>query len=261
MELLVLFFCGLFASLIGTLLGIGGGIFVSPILFLVYHLSPQKVIGTSLAMVLCNSTSGTIAYAFQHRINYKLGWQFALFTIPGAVIGAYISRFFNPLSFRIVFSVLLIVFSIYLFIHTIKSSSSDMLKQDSETSHINPFRFPQYLTICFLSLGVGILSSLLGIGGGIIHIPILIYILKIPVHMATATSHFILAFSSLSGVISHLWLGNIEIYYAIVLGSGAIIGAQVGAFISKKVRSRIIILLLAAILILTGIRLLTANLT
>ena len=71
---------------------------------------------------------------------------------------------------------------------------------------------------------VGILSSLLGIGGGIIHVPAMLYLLGFPVHIATATSHFVLAGSSFFGSISHFTAGDVLILSAIIVGGAAILG-------------------------------------
>ena len=97
-----------------------------------------------------------------------------------------------------------------------------------------------------LSGFVGFISSIFGIGGGVIHVPTMIYALSFPPHMATATSHFVLAVSSFFGVISSV-------------GIGAVIGAQIGARLSRKTRPRSIILLLCLALFLLGIRMIVES--
>lgn len=255
MHFIFLTSAGFLVGTLGTLVGIGGGIFILPLLFLVYHFSPQLAIGTSIAVVFFNTFSGAIAYAFQKRIQYGLGLRFALMTIPGAIIGSCLSRILSPLAFRIVFGALLILMAFYLFIKTKKGGNGSASKE-AFLAKPSPGRLT---AVYMLSLGVGVLSSFLGVGGGIIHIPVLIYILKMPVHLATATSHFILVFTSVTGAITHYWLGNIEISFALALGLGAILGAQTGAIISKRIRTYWIIILLALVLALTGIRLLVIN--
>ena len=105
------------------------------------------------------------------------------------------------------------------------------------------------------SLFVGLLSSIFGIGGGIIHVPLMIYLLGFPVHIATATSHFVLAVSSCMGVISHFLLDHIVWLPAIALGIGASLGAQIGAKLSKKTKPKIILVLLSCAVFALGIRL------
>jgi uncharacterized membrane protein YfcA len=111
-----------------------------------------------------------------------------------------------------------------------------------------------------LSFLVGIISSLLGIGGGIIHVPTLIFLLGFPVHIATATSHFILVISTFFGSGSHLLLGNTLVVPAIIVSAFAIPGAQIGARLSRRANSKLIARLLAGALLLVGFRLLFESL-
>ncbi|MCP8317839.1 MAG: sulfite exporter TauE/SafE family protein [archaeon] len=105
-----------------------------------------------------------------------------------------------------------------------------------------------------LSFGVGFFSSIFGIGGGIIHVPAMILLLGLPTHISTATSHFILVFSSLVGSSTHALLGNVNLDFAILMGLGAVIGAQFGALISRITKGTIIERLLGLALIIVAVR-------
>jgi len=105
------------------------------------------------------------------------------------------------------------------------------------------------------SAGVGFISSIFGIGGGVIHVPLMVYLLGFPVHMATATSHFVLACSAAFGVVSHFLLNHIIWTPAICISIGAAIGAQIGAVISQKTKSKVILVLLSLAMFALGIRL------
>jgi uncharacterized membrane protein YfcA len=113
------------------------------------------------------------------------------------------------------------------------------------------------MTGMVLSFFVGFLSSVLGIGGGIIHVPALTSLLNFPVHIATATSHFILAFMALAGTIVHIIQGHFKTGWltTILIGFGVVIGAQFGARLSDKIKAQWIIHALAVALLLVGIRL------
>ena len=118
-----------------------------------------------------------------------------------------------------------------------------------------------------ISFVVGFLSSVLGIGGGIIHVPAMVAILNFPPHLSTATSHFILVISSFTGVISHLLqptlktlpgqlvIGDVVIIPALLMSVGAVFGAQIGAQLSKRFGGQAIIRFLALALLLVGVRL------
>ncbi|QIA27570.1 sulfite exporter TauE/SafE family protein [Thermaerobacter sp. PB12/4term] len=109
-----------------------------------------------------------------------------------------------------------------------------------------------------LSFLVGVVSSLLGIGGGIIHVPLLVTLLDYPVHVATATSHFVLALTGWAGVAVHAWAGTYHhgLHRAALLAAGVIPGAQVGALLSRRVDDRWILRGLALALLLAGVRVL-----
>lgn len=107
----------------------------------------------------------------------------------------------------------------------------------------------------FLSLFVGFISSILGIGGGIIHVPMMMFILGFPTIIATATSTFVLMISALIGTVSHAMLGHILWIPAIAVGVGAIVGAQIGVKLAKKSKPKLILKLLCLAMCLVGIQL------
>lgn len=251
-SVLSLFSLGFLVGAFGTLIGVGGGIIFVPVFLLVFHWTPQASIGTSLAVVFFNAISGSIAYIRQKKVYYDAAIRFALATLPGAFIGSYLAEYFTNSSFRIAFGILLMVMAALTYFRP--SKKSEQTDFDEKSFHYNRTQG------IVLSALVGFLSSILGIGGGIIHVPAMVYLLSFPPHIATATSHFVLAISSLFGVISHFLLDNILVKPALIIGSGAILGAQLGARLSLKVKSRSIMLILAISLFLLGLRLiLTAN--
>jgi hypothetical protein len=113
-----------------------------------------------------------------------------------------------------------------------------------------------------LSVLVGFVSSFLGIGGGVLHVPLLIGALGIPVHVATATSHFVLANMAAVGTATHILAGNFSagtgVHRAIALSIGVVAGAQLGALLSKRVHGLVIQRLLAVALVAIAVRLLVA---
>lgn len=247
LSILSFFILGLAVGCFGTLVGIGGGFLLVPLFMLALHWTPQNAVGTSLAVVFFNALSGTIAYIKQKRVYYDAAIRFSIATLPGAFLGSYLVQYFTGPSFRLTFGILVILLASFMFFRPAKKASTEIF--DSET-----FTYNRPLGI-FLSVIVGFLSSILGIGGGIIHVPAMIYLLAFPTHVATATSHFILSISTFFGVTSHFLLHNILIKPAIIIGAGAVIGAQIGAKLSSRVKSRWIIILLSITLVALGLRL------
>ncbi|NYE57801.1 sulfite exporter TauE/SafE family protein [Carboxydothermus ferrireducens] len=265
MEHLLNVIIGIFVGMIGTLIGAGGGFILIPYLILVAKFSPQTAAGTSLFMVFFNALSGSIAYIRQKRVDFRTAFYFALATIPGAIFGAYLNSFLHSRLFNVLFALLLFFLAVRTFFH--KTSNAKKENQETkipghETREIidaegNKYEYSFNLWLGIgISLIVGILSSLLGIGGGIIHVPLMGF-LGFPMHIATATSHFILVITSLIGVTSHIAYGHVVFPKAIAYAIGAIIGAQIGARISAKISGSTIKKGLAVALALVAVRLLT----
>src|SRR3989339_1230973 len=250
---MILFIVGVIIGVVGTMAGIGGGIFIVPILFSVYHFSPQLAIGTSLFVVGFNAFSGTIAYARYRRIYWRLGAIIIVSGIPGILIGAYVSTFFTGMVFRIVFACTLVIIAIHLLFKRSK------LSEDAETCVPIGFSRAMMTMIVLIGFITGFIASFLGVGGGFIHVPVLIYLLKIPVHIATATSHFILFSTVLLSVVPHALWGHIDYSRGLLLGGGALVGAQIGAYISSKVHSRIILIILAFVLLAVALKMLLSS--
>ncbi|HMM19818.1 MAG TPA: sulfite exporter TauE/SafE family protein [Selenomonadales bacterium] len=245
---LTLFALGFAVGTFGTLVGIGGGIFLVPIFILVMHYSPQNAIGTSLAVVFLNALSGTVAYIRQKKVYYDAGVRFSLATIPGAVAGSYLAGYFTSKTFTIAFGLMLVAVASLMFY---RSSAQKRAEPPFDRQH---FTYNRPLGVV-LSFFIGFLSSILGIGGGVIHVPLLVYVLGFPTHVATATSHFVLAVSTLFGVGSHWALGNILPGPALAIGFGAVLGAQFGARLSLRLQSRLILILLSLSMAALGLRL------
>jgi uncharacterized protein len=237
---------GIVVGAYGTMIGVGGGFLIVPFLLLVHQTSPEKAVGTSIVVVFLNAVSGALSYARQRRIDYKAGALFAAATIPGAIAGAFFSEWLSGPAFNVAFALLLIALSLFMLFRAAPASD-----------HAAPDRRAYDLRLGMLvSVGVGFLSSLFGIGGGVIHVPALIHLLSFPTHIATATSTFILAFTAAAGGISHLSLGHVLWGPALTLGIGVIIGAQIGATLGSGMRGRALVKLLSAALILVALRLL-----
>ena len=259
---------GVVVGTYGTLVGAGGGFVGVPILLLVDHATPQQAIGTSLVVVFFNALSGSLAYVKQKRVDYATGWRFAAATVPGSLAGAYVSFFFSSRFFYALFGLLLLAIAVVLNLRPEAGRDRAATRGDAPlrpgdvrrtlvdaTGTRYDYAFNQRQGIA-LSVVVGFLSSILGIGGGIIHVPALVVLFGVPAHIATATSHFVLAITALAGSLSHLTLGDILLIPAAAMSVGAIGGAQVGAAISRRTHGRTIVRVLSLALVVVGLRLL-----
>jgi uncharacterized membrane protein YfcA len=250
----------------GTLVGAGGAFILVPILLILYpQASPETITSISLAVVFFNTASGSIAYAGTKRIDYKSGIMLSLATVPGAVVGALLTPYIPRRVFDVLLGAVLVLAAAYMFSRPNPSSlpigrgSAHRSRRYLVDLGGNAYEF-SYNPVVGLALSfvVGFLSSLLGIGGGVIHVPMLIKLLGFPAHVATATSHFMLAIMSLAATLVHIGTGAFAhgVQRTIVLSLGMIIGAQLGAILSGRLRGPLIVRGLAAALGLVGLRLL-----
>jgi hypothetical protein len=247
----------------GTLIGVGGGFLLMPVLLWLYPKeSPDILTAISLSVVFFNSLSGSAAYARMKRIAYRPALAFAAAALPGTVLGALSTSYLPRGVFDAIIGILLMVASVYLFfrperpkVYTSTSEGRWHVRLTDSSGKTHAFSFNPWIGI-WLSFVVGYLSSILGIGGGIIHVPALTNLLHFPVHIATATSHFILVIMTFSGSMTHLIEGHLNSAWSrlIPLAVGAILGAQIGARISTNVGGRGILRALSVALLFVGLR-------
>lgn len=256
---------GLLIGAFGTLIGAGGGFVLTPMLLLLYpRESPEVITSISLAVVFFNAFSGSVAYARMGRIDYQSGLVFSLATIPGAVLGALTIAFIPRHTFDVIFGLCMILTAVFLLSRqgtrhdgqgTISHGVTRRLREADGTCHT--FSYNRKVGVG-LSMAVGYISSLLGIGGGIIHVPALVHILHFPIHIATATSHFTLSVMALTGTLVHLVTGAFHHggQRTLALALGVVCGAQLGARFSRHIQGQWIMRALGIALGLVGLRIL-----
>lgn len=263
---------GFVVGAFGTLIGAGGGFVLVPALLFIYpEKRPVTITSISLAVVFFNALSGSAAYLRQKRVDLRTGVIFAAATVPGAILGSLVVGHISRGLFDIIFGAALVVLSLLIILRT---GARVAMTPEAKPGHVSrvvidirgeryEYSFNQTTGIA-ISVAVGFLSSLLGIGGGIIHVPALVEFLNFPVHIATATSHFILAIMALAGTVVHILNGELTpddgFSQVALLAVGVVPGAQVGAHLSHRLHGGAIIRLLGGALLLVGIRLLLSPL-
>ena len=229
---------GFAAGTIGSMMGVGGGIIMVPALT-VLNLPPTQVSSTSLIAVTSTSVSSTIEYSRQRRIEYRLSFELGACAIPGSVLGAILSDYIPEDTFKLYFGILLIFTGLYI-----------LYKNHILTQRAIKKRSVILLSVVFTAaFCAGIISSLFGVGGGIIFVPAMVIVLGLTMHRAAATSQLTLLLTSLSGVFTHSLLGHPQYLQALVLSAGAFFGAQLGARISRMTKEVLLQKLLAIMLI------------
>lgn len=252
LELIEYLVLGIGVGTVGSLLGLGGGFILVPI-FMMFMIAPngttfttvQQVVGTSLFAVLCNAVSGTVAYLRQGRILMRAAVPFAIATLPGAFLGGYVSEWFSGPGFSLTFGLFMLLISYIMY------SKSKGKAANCSVEEWNPKTAEFNMTLGVVcSFFVGFISSIFGIGGGIVHVPMMVFMLGFPPQIAVATSTFVLFVSAVSGVAGHAVLGHIIWGPALMIGVGCVIGAQIGARLAKKSRPRVLVILLSVLVFL-----------
>ncbi|MBM3903632.1 MAG: sulfite exporter TauE/SafE family protein [Thaumarchaeota archaeon] len=233
---------GFVAGVIGSIIGLGGGIVVVPVLTIL-GIPHTIASSSSLFAAFSNSVASTASYAKQKRIDYKNGLRLGLFSIPGTILGAILSGQATSDVFKILFGIVLVASCYYLFVKRNLES-----KQNNISS--------QMLVISSgVSFFAGILSSFFGIGGGIVFVPLMIIGLGIAIKNATATSQLILLVSSATGMITHALLGHADFEYAVLLSIGAFAGGLVGARLSLEIKENKLRILIIMVILAAAIKL------
>jgi hypothetical protein len=256
---------GLVLGAFGTLIGVGGGFLLVPILLILYpHENPAVLTSISLAIVCINAVSGSVAYGRMGRVDIKSGALFAAAMVPGAILGALTTPLIPRVVFDRLLGVVVLLGGAYLLVKPVRDPNARQRWPDGwhrviteRSGAVHEYRYPRGLAIG-LSVIIGFVSSVLGLGGGIMHVPLLVNLFDFPVHVATATSHFTLAFMAGAGSAVHAVSGTLRpgLGRIVALSIGVVPGAQAGARLSSRVRGPGIIRALALALALVGIRLL-----
>jgi len=258
---------GVVVGAYGTLIGAGGGFVLTPALLLLHPQRPADVItAVSLGVVFFNAASGALAYARQGRIDYLAAAIFAAATLPGAIAGALVTGRLPRPTFEAAFAGLLLLVAVWLVLprpaHVLTTPPPRRYLRRVRTDaggDTYAYSFDPFLGAGF-GLGIGFVSSLFGVGGGIIYVPAMVLLMRFPGYIATATSTFTLMFTAGAGAAVHLVQGDYGgvVFEQVSLAAGVLVGAQLGARASVWLAPRqgVVLRLLSLALALVGVRLL-----
>jgi uncharacterized membrane protein YfcA len=238
-ALLIIAF-SIIAGLIGSLLGLGGGLIIIPALTLALGFNMQEAVGASLIGVIATSTGAASRYVQQGFVNVKLGMLLETTTTIGSIIGALIAIYTDQKILALVFA-LILTYSAYYMLRrperTISPESAELNGQmlDLSCTYTDTRSGKE---ICYgvrgikTGMGAGLLagatSGMLGIGGGVIKVPVMNTCMCVPMKAATATSNFMIGVTALAGAVVYYSYGLISPVLAATVAVGVIIGAFVG---------------------------------
>ncbi len=267
---------GAAAGLFGSLLGLGGGILIVPLLTLAFGLPLITAVGVSLVCVIMTSGAAAGVYLERRVANLRLGMTLELFTAIGALVGGLVAFLLPERTLELLFAVLLVYVAISMLRRREPATSVEpdpdpepdgepteepvpepQLAAASPVPFIETLSGPGYRVHrmgpgILGSLGAGVASALLGIGGGLIKVPVMHVVMGVPLRVATATSNLMIGITASASAIIYLIRGGLDAYAAAPTAIGVFIGASVGSRVAHRIDLRVLRGLFVVILLYTA---------
>ncbi len=264
---------GFTAGLLGSMLGVGGGFIIVPVLTLALGLPIQYAIGSSLISIVINACTATGVYIRAHMTNLKLGLLLSCALVPGAVAGAFLAARLSSPILTIIFGALM-VYVAYLMmpkrprrLTPEQLSATKKVQEKEHATHawldgcyydpaINQeisYQVHRPVTGMVTSFFAGVISSLLGIGGGIINVPVMHQFMKVPLKATIATSSLLLCFTTMTGSLIYVFNGYVVPYIVAPLIISVFLGARLGASLAHRSRSTLLMWVFAIFLGITAV--------
>ena len=241
---------GFASGLLGSMTGLGGGIITVPVM--VFLGFPHTLAASnSLLATLSNAIASTLSYSKQKRIEYRLGLKLGLLSLPGTVVGAWVTTDVALHNFQLLFGLVLVISAAYLVIKPRLSRAEDSQRH---LKSIYSFHGLMIIFLAGVSFFAGMASSFFGIGGGIVFVPLMVAGLGMSIKRAAPTSQMILLFVSFSGIVVHGLLGNPDLLQASFIAAGAFAGGVAGARLSMEARERNLRLLTFGVILVASVK-------
>ena len=279
---LVLLAGGAAAGVFGSLLGLGGGVLIVPLLTLGFGRPLREAVAVSLVCVIVTSSAAAGAYLRGRVANLRLGTVLALFTASGALVGALVAFVIPERALAGMFALLLAYVAFSMGRAGLKAShpvpaavpvavdaadpadaaATEAITAELAASGPEPapaghldgpgYRVRRLVPASFASLGAGVIAALLGVGGGVINVPTMNLMMGVPLRVAAATSNLMIGVTAVASAIIYLLRGGLDPYLAGPTALGVFVGASVGARVAHRVDVRVLRLLFVVVLAWTS---------
>lgn len=243
LEGLEMFVSAIFASIFGSVVGLGGGFVMVPILRLAFGVVPTVASATSLFLVFCNTAAASVGFLRDKRVDLSLAWLLAAGAIPGSILGVYFVHRVTIVQFDLIYGALLV----FLAVATLRRRKVQSRPQGERTIVHEP-----YIAIPS-GFVMGVASSLFGVGGGIVVVPLMLIVARMPPHVAAATSAFVILLSAPVGIVTHILAGDVNWLLVLPLALGGLVGGSFGPGVARRISSPQLINLLVAAFILAAV--------
>lgn len=275
-NLFVLLAMGAAVGFLSGLFGVGGGFLITPLL-LFYNIPPAIAVATGANQVIAASFSGALAHFKRGTLDVKLGTMLLVGGIAGSSIGAYVFALLRALgqldlfislsyvAFLGIVGSLMLIESVNTIFKT-RSGSAPTLKKPGQHHWVHRlplkmrFRtsklFVSIIPVLGIGAGIGFLAAIIGVGGGFLMVPALIYLLRVPTNVVVGTSLFQIVFVAAFTTLVHSTANHsVDIVLALILMVGGVAGAQYGAKAGQRLRGEQLRALLALLVLAVALRL------
>ena len=257
---LVLLLMGMLAGTLGAMLGLGGGVFLVPFLVLVLHVPMRLAVGISLTTVIATSSVVTAGRAGRQLMNLRLGMLLEVATTAGGLTGGMVALLVAPGTLQRLFGVVtgasaLVMLGRLERRNVILDPDADPGRlggrfHEEESGGVVSYRVHRVPLGLLVSFVAGSVSSLLGIGGGIIKVPALNAWCGVPLRAAAATSAFMIGVTATAGAVIYYGRGEIVPWMAAATVLGVLVGSKAGFVIATRATAKRLKLLLAIVLLI-----------
>ena len=268
-EIIQFMIIAVLAGFLGSLVGLGGGIIITPALTILFGIDIKYAIGASIVAVIATSSGSAIAFVKDHVSNMRVGMLLEIFTTAGGVVGALMAGIFSSKLLYIFFSLILLN-SFYgmlkktglinkgkreedkvendKYADKYKLNSTYYDKATGKTVKYNVTNVPQGSLVMF---GAGFASGLLGIGSGAFKVVALDTYIKLPIKVSTATSNFMMGVTATASALIYFFNGTINPAIAAPIALGTLIGSRTGAKVMQRLDAKYIRYIFLPILLFT----------
>lgn len=268
MELLILLglvAMGLGAGVLGALFGLGGGIVFVPVLTLVFGLAPADAVAVSLVGIIAGSVGASTVFVEKGLSNVRLGLLLEITTAAGAVIGAVAATFLEQWILMVLFSIVVYISAWRMIRNPEKvvppaegaEGRFAFRYEDEKTGECIDYEVQNVKGGMALCTVAGMISSMTGVGGGMVKVPLMNLYMHVPMKAASATSSYMIGITAFSGAITYYLAGGILMEYAAGVAIGAFVGALAGTTLARRLDTRhlrkyfsIVVIVLATLVLL-----------
>jgi len=267
-------------GLLSGIFGVGGGFLMTPLLIM-FGIPPTVAAASDSNQIVGASTSGTLAHFRLGNVDFKMGMLLLAGGIVGGTAGVQVIKVLRQLGnadflINLTYVLMLGIIGGYMFVESLqsmrkpaqRSAPAPGLKKESlygRIAKILPWQMEfersgvrlSLLMPLVLGTLVGILAAIMGVGGGFIMVPVMVYLLRMPMHVVVGTSLFQILFTCINVTIMQAWRNHtVDFVLALLLLIGSSIGAQVGAKLGKKLRGDQLKILLASLVLVVMVKML-----